>query len=362
MKTYLKYLILLIAHIQIIYSQKWIENDVTNYLKSKYVSDVCFQKDVTWILSNNGLYKSKNGKFENYKIDTLVSGPIENLKFGKREQINYQFSSIIGNDSILWILATHGKVILKIQNDTITRYNPEFLKDHNSGFYEYCIDEKGYLWFSYSERDTAQKDEFFGFKDKYKLAYYDGTGFSIYPVPEHLSRKLFYSFIVNNSTFYFICPHYENERGMNNSFFYVLKNSFLDSISLGTALGMRPQIYYNNDTAFVFNSNDKIFIIYNNKIVDKIELTGIGLSFRSDLTHLNNNIYVTSGNGLYIYNSISKKHKITKPYDFEDNCLSDFDAIRYNKITNQLWCLYGGAYITDRYDYCHYGLSIYQLK
>ncbi|HMQ80077.1 MAG TPA: hypothetical protein PKE39_13470 [Ignavibacteria bacterium] len=344
-----------------IYPQEWIENDVTKFLKKKWVYDVYLQNETAWILTHKGLYKYFNGKFENYLLDSLSSGPISQYRSVK-EQNNDEFSGLTGNNSILWIISNNGKVILKLTNDTLINIKPDLLGDIRFGINEYCIDEKGTLWFSYSEQDTTQKDEYFGFKDKYKLAHYNGTGFSIYPVPEHLSRKLFYSFIVHKNTFYFLCPHYENERGINNSFFYVLKNSFLDSISLGTGLGIRPQIYFKNDTVLVINDNDKVFIISDNKIVDTIKLIEIGLSFKSELTLLNDNIYVTSWKGLYIYNLQTKKYRLTKPYDYDDNCFSNFDAIRYNLPNNQLWLLYGGALITDRYDYCHFGLSVYQLK
>ncbi len=362
MKSYLKYLILLIAHFQILYSQKWIENDVTDFFKFKYVSDVCFQKDVAWILTGKGLYKYKNGIFENYRIDTLVSGPIEQYKLGKKELINDQFSSMVCNDSILWILATHGKVILKIQNDSITNYKPEFLKNRNYGFYDYCIDENGNLWFQYSVKDTTQKDEYFGYKEIYKIAYFNGVFFSDYPIPEQLSKNVFTSFIINKDILYFTGHHIKKDRYEPSVYLYILNNSKLDSIKLGSNPILRPSFYIYNDSIFIYSSNDKINIIFNDKIIDSVTLTNIGLSFKTELLALNEFIFVTSGNGLYIYNKNDKNHKITKPYDFDDNCLSDFDAIRYNEISNQLWCLYGGAYITDRYDYCHYGLSIYQLK
>ena len=306
----MKYLLLILFILQSftfdLNAQKWIENDVTKFLKNKWVSDICFQKDITWILTTKGLFKYYDNKFENYIIDSLSSGPLSQYRAVK-EQYNDQFNYITGNDSILWIFSVSDKTILKLANDTLTNFKPEFLKNVVYGILDYCIDEKGVLWFSFSERDTTQKDEYFGFKNKYNLAYYNGQDFSIYPIPEHLSRYFFYSFKVKNNSIYFLCPNYENERGLVKSNFYILKNSFLDSINLDVSLGMSSEIYFFNDTAYILTGNDKVFTIYNNYIIENINLRGIGLSFKSELSLINNKLYVTSGNGLYIYDLQNKK-------------------------------------------------------
>lgn len=362
----MKYIILLLFTIQLstssLFSQKWIENDVTEFFEFKHISDVCFQKDVAWILSGDGIYKYKDAKFEFYRIDTLASGPIEQFKVEPKRQNDYQFSSLAGNDSVIWIVATYGKTILKIQNDTITNYKPEFLKESFYAFQNYCIDEKGYLWFDYSVRDTAKVSNSTYTSTIDKIGYFNGTEFSEFLIPSSLTKNVFSAFAVNKSVMYFIGFRNLKYSSENSTYLYTLKGANLDSIVIDMKPSSRPAIFILNDTMFVYTTGKVVSILFDNRIIDTLSNIDIGLSFQSDLFVLNEFLFITSGKGLFVYNRNNDKHKITKPFNFADNCLSEFDAIRYRKVTNQLWCLYGGAYITDRFDYCSYGLSIYQLK
>jgi len=345
-----------------LYPQTWIENDVTEFFEFKYVSDVCFQNDVAWILADNGIYKYKDAKFEFYRIDTSASGHIEQFKAEPKRQNDYQFSSLAGNDSVMWIVATKGKTILKFQNDTLTNYKPDFLKESLYAFQNYCMDEKGYLWFDYSVRDTVKSDNSTYSSKSDRIGYFNGAEFSEFVIPASLTKNVPSTFVVYKSVMYFIGFRFLNYSPEKSTYLYSLHGANLDSILIDMKPSMRPAIFIFGDTTYVYSSGDVVSILFDNRIIDTLHNLDIGSSFQSDLLVLNEFLFVTSGKGLFVYNRSNDKHKITKPFNFADNCLSEFDAIRYNELSNQLWCLYGGVYITDRFDYCSYGLSIYQLK
>lgn len=182
MKLIIKPIILILICIHVVSSQSWINNDLTDYFKDKYVKNFAIVDSVIWI-NGVGLTKYNGHKFTTYNLTPYSEGPLDSYISDKGSGI---FDRVINYGNSIYLYDTGDRVILRIENDFVYKYSENVL---DGLFKDVSIDEDKNIWLLMKESKH--------FESKFKVYTISKNSKTKYPLPDKYENYKIAKFFIN---------------------------------------------------------------------------------------------------------------------------------------------------------------------
>lgn len=331
-------------------SQKWVNNNLSDYLKNKYVVDIEKSDDELFVLTSNSFIKYSFNSLTEYYINSNNYGSLDDFIFTRKHDsvlLANNFFKILIDHKTIYLIDIHGN-IKEIINNNMYNYS---LKEISSYLIKnvFIDDSKIYMLMN-NASETKQALTVFS-KGKYTYTEQDRVFENIFNYNKkkyYIKRaKLdsLYGYAIYNFENEFICNISESNEDLRFNFFENQNQFFI--------LSSNGELYKFKDELIVlinkYANFDRKTLNTNNQISKSLNI--------NSFIYFNNYLYIPTTIGLVRYDFIN--HLILKPSDFKEHCTFGFTKTSF--IDNKIYCIYGQG-IKSNCIRKKYGISIYSVE
>jgi hypothetical protein len=290
------------------YSQTWINNNLTEYFKNRYVENFVVIDSVIWI-NGVGLTKYDGHQFITYNLSSYSEGPLDNYISEKGSEI---FDNVISNEGTIYLYDSRHGVILKIINDFIYRYDKSVLKKR---FKDVSIDEDKSIWLLMKNIGD--------YVSKFKIYKISKDSKKIYSLPDKYDKYILSNFFIYKANKY-VFLHMRKDSCTENLLLIVNKKSVIKKFVLNPYYGenLGHKYFCLSDKVYILNGEGAVYKVTNGADLESFNIPDYkGSNEEYSFVVKNQDIYCFTGNfssdaTFFRYNM---DNKIVTPLPLPDN-------------------------------------------